>query len=322
MFWTQFSFPVVFQGDLWWRPRWHVYFFVYDFSSFHPNNFRNTTSWKCFLKDDCIRSSLIEFQSFLNGKIDVDPIYCVLMSFPCFIPRQEMHRRAKRSPQRSHETCTKTSRRMDNHLWKMEQRWFISKQSIKLTWRNIWTILLKLTCHTPRREPSGMGRNAGWKNFAIIQTILADPRIQDPILPRQWRRRWLSAKKSGECQTYEKKKGNACTICSTRKPRNTWYGRARTGRAILKRPRTRHLHRPGQNLLHGGINHWVIDTNGKNGKNNPGRNKNGMSENEMRWSFTASGNGQRPSEIVNAWASLIQFCSEFFKKIAFRWWTT
>ena len=26
------SFPVVSQGDLWWRPRWHVYFFVHDFS--------------------------------------------------------------------------------------------------------------------------------------------------------------------------------------------------------------------------------------------------------------------------------------------------
>ena len=55
------------------------------FSSFHPNNFWNTTSWKCVLKDDCNRSSLIEFQSFLNSKIDVDPIHCVLMSIPCFM---------------------------------------------------------------------------------------------------------------------------------------------------------------------------------------------------------------------------------------------
>ena len=37
------------------------------------------------LKDDCIRSSLIECQSFLNSKIDVDPIYCVLMSLPCIM---------------------------------------------------------------------------------------------------------------------------------------------------------------------------------------------------------------------------------------------
>ena len=59
--------------------------FVFDFSSFHPNNFLNTISWKCFLKDDCIRSSLIEFQFFLKSKIDVDPIHCVLMSLPCFM---------------------------------------------------------------------------------------------------------------------------------------------------------------------------------------------------------------------------------------------
>ena len=54
-------------------------FFVSGFSSCHPNNFRDTISWKCFLKDDCIRSSLIEFQSFLNSKVDVDPKNCVLI---------------------------------------------------------------------------------------------------------------------------------------------------------------------------------------------------------------------------------------------------
>ena len=45
MFWIQFSFPFVFQGDLWWRSRWQVYFLVYDFSNFRPNNFRNTINW-------------------------------------------------------------------------------------------------------------------------------------------------------------------------------------------------------------------------------------------------------------------------------------
>ena len=29
-----------------------IYFFVYDFSSFHPNNFRDTIRWECSLKDD------------------------------------------------------------------------------------------------------------------------------------------------------------------------------------------------------------------------------------------------------------------------------
>ena len=42
--------------DFWWRLRWHVHFFVKDFSSFQSNNFWNTMGWKCFLKDDCIRS--------------------------------------------------------------------------------------------------------------------------------------------------------------------------------------------------------------------------------------------------------------------------
>ena len=35
--------------------------------------------------DYSIRSSLIELQSFLKSKIDVDPIYCVLMSRPCIV---------------------------------------------------------------------------------------------------------------------------------------------------------------------------------------------------------------------------------------------
>ena len=82
---TQFSCPFVLQWDLWRRSRWHVYFVVQNFSSFQSNNFWDTISWKCFLKDDCIRSSLIEFQSFHNRKIDVDPIFRVLMSFPCIV---------------------------------------------------------------------------------------------------------------------------------------------------------------------------------------------------------------------------------------------
>ena len=57
--WAYFSFPLVFQGDLWRRSRWHEDFCVFDFYSFHRNNFRNTISWKCFWKDDCIRSSLV-----------------------------------------------------------------------------------------------------------------------------------------------------------------------------------------------------------------------------------------------------------------------
>ena len=42
-----------------------------------------TLCWKCFMKDDRVRSSLMERQSFFNDKIDVDPKYRVLMSFSC-----------------------------------------------------------------------------------------------------------------------------------------------------------------------------------------------------------------------------------------------
>ena len=37
------------------------------------------------MKNDSVRSRLIELQSFPYSKTDVDPIYCVLMSFPCFV---------------------------------------------------------------------------------------------------------------------------------------------------------------------------------------------------------------------------------------------
>ena len=37
------------------------------------------------MKNDRFRSSLIELQSLLHSKIDVDPIYCVLMFLPCLV---------------------------------------------------------------------------------------------------------------------------------------------------------------------------------------------------------------------------------------------
>ena len=37
-----------------------MYFLVYDFSSFHHNNFRNTINWECIAKDVCITSCLCE----------------------------------------------------------------------------------------------------------------------------------------------------------------------------------------------------------------------------------------------------------------------
>ena len=62
-----------------------AYTFVKNFSSFHPNNFRNTISWKCFVKNDSVRSCLIELQSFLQSKVDVDPTHRVLMFLPSFM---------------------------------------------------------------------------------------------------------------------------------------------------------------------------------------------------------------------------------------------
>ena len=84
-FWTQIFHPLMFQGNLWRRTRWRIYFLVYDFSSFHPNNFRGTISWWCFVKNDGVRSCLIELQSFLLSKVDVDPIHRILMFLPCFV---------------------------------------------------------------------------------------------------------------------------------------------------------------------------------------------------------------------------------------------
>ena len=59
-----------------------MYFFVYDFSSFHPNGFRDTIGWECVVKHDGVRSRLIELQSFLLSKFDVDPVHRVLVLLP------------------------------------------------------------------------------------------------------------------------------------------------------------------------------------------------------------------------------------------------
>ena len=37
------------------------------------------------MKDDCVRSCLIELKSFLLSKLFIDPIHRVLVSFPCFL---------------------------------------------------------------------------------------------------------------------------------------------------------------------------------------------------------------------------------------------
>ena len=49
------------------------------------DNFRDTISWECFVKNDGVRSCLKELQSFLQSKVDVDQIHRVLMFLPCFV---------------------------------------------------------------------------------------------------------------------------------------------------------------------------------------------------------------------------------------------
>ena len=77
-FWTQFLYPIMFQGNLWRKPKWH-------FSSFHLDSVRDTIGWACIGKDDGVRSCLIELQSFLLSKIHVDPVNRVMMCFQRFL---------------------------------------------------------------------------------------------------------------------------------------------------------------------------------------------------------------------------------------------
>ena len=51
---------IVFQWNLWWWSRRLISSFIQDFSSFQSFNFWNAISWKCSLKNNCIRSCLIE----------------------------------------------------------------------------------------------------------------------------------------------------------------------------------------------------------------------------------------------------------------------
>ena len=93
-FWTQLFHPIVFKGNLRRRPRWRIYFLVKDFSSFHHDSLRDTISWECVVKDDCVRSCLIELEwdCVLNDLEELgDEEFLVLMDqynieiFSCFL---------------------------------------------------------------------------------------------------------------------------------------------------------------------------------------------------------------------------------------------
>ena len=54
-------------------------------TDFHHNNFRDTVSWECIVKDDWITSCLIILQSFSFSRLYIDPIHRILVSFPLLL---------------------------------------------------------------------------------------------------------------------------------------------------------------------------------------------------------------------------------------------
>ena len=59
-----------------------IHFLVFGFLRFHHNCFRDTISWECIVEDDCVRSCLMELQSFSLSKLNVDPVHRILVHFP------------------------------------------------------------------------------------------------------------------------------------------------------------------------------------------------------------------------------------------------
>ena len=59
-----------------------MYLLVCDFSSIHHETLQDTISWECVVKDDCVRSCLIELQSFPLSKLCIDPVHRILVLFP------------------------------------------------------------------------------------------------------------------------------------------------------------------------------------------------------------------------------------------------
>ena len=77
---------IISQRDLRWRTRRQILPFKECFSAFQSFTSHNATCWKYPLKDDCVRSCLIELQSFFDdSQININPEYSLLMPFSkCF----------------------------------------------------------------------------------------------------------------------------------------------------------------------------------------------------------------------------------------------
>ena len=61
---------------------WYMFFFRH-----HHNCFRDTISWECIVEDDCVRSCLIDLQSFSLSKLNIDPVHRILVHFPLLLVR-------------------------------------------------------------------------------------------------------------------------------------------------------------------------------------------------------------------------------------------
>ena len=85
-FWTRISHPIMLQGDLRGNPKWRMFLLEYDFSRFHLYGLRDTIGWKYSLKDDCVRSCLIELKSFISSEqfwYRPKTPYCEISSMLC-----------------------------------------------------------------------------------------------------------------------------------------------------------------------------------------------------------------------------------------------
>ena len=74
---------IVPQRDLRWWTRRQILPFIQFLSISQSFSSYNAIGWKCSLKNNCVRSCLIEPQSFFDdSKINIDPKYRILMPFP------------------------------------------------------------------------------------------------------------------------------------------------------------------------------------------------------------------------------------------------
>ena len=73
---------IVPQRDLRWWTKRQILPFIQFFSTFQSFSSHKVICWKCSLKNNCVRSCLIELQSFFDdSKINIDPKYPYLDAF-------------------------------------------------------------------------------------------------------------------------------------------------------------------------------------------------------------------------------------------------